>query len=810
MLRKSFNDHWICKKEPDDRRYSNREEYISYPVTLPHDAMIAEMRKEENPGGPEGGYYPGGNYTYTKKFFVPKELCGGAFFLEFEGVYRACLVHINDHFAGSCQNGYRCFCVDISPYLNYGEENLVCVTVYNGPQPSSRWYSGSGIYRPVSIMVGSTIHIEPYGLKISTPEVDQDSASVKTMLQVRNRTGVTRTVTIATELRDSAGNIAANSQCRMTLLPNSTDSLYQNVYIKKPKLWSLENPELYTCHISVYEKDQLLDTVQETFGIRTITVDPIHGLRLNGLPIKLRGACYHHDNGILGAATFARAEERRVEIGNKAGFNSIRVSHNPASRALLDACDRLGVLVLDELCDTWNSPKRAYDYAVNFADNWEKDVVSLVNKDYNHPSVFMYSIGNEIREVASAQGAVWNRLIANRIRELDNTRLVTNAINGLVALGHNIAQTALDMGLVDNQSVAADGDINDVMTGMLGRMNEISAHSIIGERIQESCDALDAVGYNYMRGRYEQDILAYPNRIIYGSETLAPDIDLNWELVKKHPQILGDYTWTGWDYIGEAGIGAVKYNEVSGFNAPWPCYLAYCGDMNLIGDRRPASYYREIIFGLRKEPYLAVQLPGRYADRKNLTPWGTAEAVSSWTWPGYEGKPCVVEVYSDAEEVELICNAKSLGRKTLDRRKAFFNVCYEPGSICAVSYRNGKIAETYSLKTASNNVHLLIESDKSVLRADGQDIAFLSISVVDDEGTIHTDAVQIVTMRVSGAGVLQGFGSGNPYSEENLCGDTHKTFEGRLLAAVRATEAGDISIEVISNGISNILTLTAE
>lgn len=810
MIRVSFNDGWNFKKNPSNKNLDNTGEYSFRPVTVPHDAMIGEKRDVRHPFGTEGGYYPGSNYTYTKEFYIPEEYRGKKVILEFEGVYQSCLVHVNDLFAGSNHYGYTCFTLDITPYLSYGAKNMVTVNVYNEPQPSGRWYSGGGVYRPVWMMVGDKVRVPAYGLKITTPDVSLEVSAVKICLEIEHDGDITRTIDVETEILDDTGVVVAREISRVTLLPYTADRLFQHIFVKEARLWFLDEPNLYTCKVTLKEGERIWDIVEDVFGIREIKVDPVHGLRLNGQRVLLRGECLHHDNGVLGAATFARAEERRVEISKEAGFNSIRISHNPASRAMLEACDRMGMLVMEESFDTWTMPKRQFDYARDFADNWERDVESIVNKDFNHPSVFMYSIGNEIREAGTPVGSVMNRKIADKFRKLDGSRFVTNAINVLAGFGGKMGKTLEDMGVLEKGTIGENEDINDIMTTMLDGMNRLSGHAVMQDRIRESADSLDVVGFNYARGCYEGNLRDYPNRLLYGSETFPPDIDLNWELVKKNPRILGDYTWTGWDYIGEAGIGIVKYNDRKGFNAPWPCFLAYCGDMNIIGDRRPMSYYREIVFGLRKEPYIAVQLPEHYADQKNMTPWATEECVGSWTWPGFEEKPCIVEVYSDAAEVELFLNGQSLGRKTTERFKVCYDIKYVPGELRALCYRDGTAAQEYTLRSAGSDLCLRAKTDRDTLRADGQDLAFVTISVEDGRGILNTSGAHRVDVSVEGPAVLQGLGSGDPFSTEDFTAWSHLTFEGRLLAVVRSTGKGEIMVRLQMEGQEILVSMKAE
>lgn len=805
MIRKSFNDHWMCKKNPPHRYMEDNSPYAPFPVTLPHDAMISELRSKDNPSNRAGAYYPGYNYLYTKTFFVPEEDEGKAYFLDFEGVMRSCTVMINRQFAGSHKYGYTGFYIDISNLVKFGQDNDIEVHVYNGSQGADRWYSGSGIYRPVSLFVGDKTHMAMNGLKVSTPEVSEEISQIHVELQLKHRSTLTEIVTIHTDILDVSGNVVATNMETATLMGQDCVVKHQNIYLKNAKLWSLEAPNLYTCRVQVMENDCVLDETLETFGIRKVQMDPAHGLRLNGKPVKLRGSCIHHDNGVIGAATFARAEERRVEISKAAGFNSLRIAHNPASRAMLDACDRLGMLVMEETYDSWVTAKVPYPYTTDFADHWEEDFEAVVAKDFNHPSVFMYCIGNEIKEVSDEIGATWNRKLANKFRTLDPTRFVTNAINPLIGAMPRIGEILAQM---DAGKPKEDGDINDAMTSLCGRMNDIAGIPSIRQSIQQSCGDLDLVGYNYARGTYEPDVQEFPNRLLFGAETFPPDIDLNWALVKKYPQILGDYTWTGWDYIGESGIGVEKHGDVVGFHAPWPVYLAYCGDINLIGDRRPMSYYREIVFGLRKEPYIAVQHPEFYAVRKNLTPWITECCRSSWTWSGYEGKPCVVEVYSDAEQVELFCNDKSLGKQAAgeaNRFKAKFDTVYEPGVLRAVAYSSGQIVSEYVLHTAGRTAQMSVEADRSVLSCDGQDLAYVMISLRDENGRLNDDVERCVSITVEGPGVLQGLGTGDPMTEESFAKSTHQTFEGRLLAVIRAVGKGTIQVKCETDDLKPVL-----
>ena len=426
----------------------------------------------------------------------------------------------------------------------------------------------------------------------------------------------------------------------------------------------------------------------------------------------------------------------------------------------------------------------------------------------------------------------------------DPTRFVTNAVNGMVATMARLPEVMCDLGMITKEQLAAmsqpqggdgqaaesaggqtngegqaatgndvaaesaGGDINDVMTSLMGQMNYLGIHPLVGEILDETFSALDTCGYNYMNGRYPLDCKEYPNRIYYGSETLPLDIDVNWKYAKEIPQMIGDFTWTGWDYIGEAGAGVPKYGNASGFFSPYPIYLAYVGDFDITGYRRPMSYYREIVWGFRKKPYVAVQLPEHYHEEMHGTPWACSNAVESWTWPGFEGKPIKVEVYSDAEEVELLVNGASAGRLPVgeeNRYKAIFDTVYEAGTVEAVAYAGGQEISRFAIETAQEERKLQVEVDRDVLRADGQDAAYLMIAVVDGKGNMHTEFDSKVRVEVEGAGVLQGFGSADPASTENFFDEERTPYYGRLLAVVRAGgKEGEIRVRVQAQGCETV------
>ncbi|MEV8544121.1 glycoside hydrolase family 2 TIM barrel-domain containing protein [Streptomyces sp. NPDC051572] len=807
MIRTSFNDGWHSRPKVNPFAELSGAKVPYRPVTLPHDAMIEQDRTapagEVTMEGGAGAYFPGGTYEYRKTFSVPEEHRGRRILFEFEGVYRDAVVHINGDYAGQRPFGYSHFHIDADRFLRYGTDGDNEIRVEARAHRDSRWYTGAGIYRDTWMLVGEVVRIAPDGVRVTTPDIDAEQAVVEVATRVENDSIAIRTVDVVTEIRDGGGNVAASDFSKVTVLPGEPATVRQRLYVHDPLPWSPDAPTLYTATVTL--KD--LDTETVTFGIRSLRLDPVHGLRINGETVKLRGACVHHDNGVLGAATFARAEERRVQLLKDAGFNALRMSHNPMSKAMLDACDRLGMLVMDETFDVWTSGKSEFDYSLDFPEWWERDVEAMVAKDFNHPSVIMYSIGNEIPETGSPSGAAWGRKLAEEVRSLDSTRYVTNAVNGMLSVMSELGGPAQQAHEKQAVEAGADGagtegkGINSLMADAGDMMNAISASSLVTEKTAESFAVLDVAGMNYAEARYAMDRELFPNRIILGTETFPTRIDGNWRLVKEHGHVIGDFTWTGWDYLGEVGIGRPQYLTPETprpvHTAPYPYLLAGCGDLDITGHRRPASYYREIVFGLRTEPYIAVRRPEHHGRAYAGSPWAWSDTVATWTWPGFESEPVTVEVYGDADEAELLVNGRSLGRQPVGPEHRFrteFETSYETGELLAIAYRDGVETGRTSLLSANGPLRLRAESDRPVVSANGGDLAYVTLTLTDPDGTLNTAADRPVRLEVTGAGVLLGFGSADPASEERFDATERRSYEGRVLAVLRPTGPGRIHL----------------
>lgn len=768
-------------------------------VNLPYDAMIREKRSEKNPSTGAGGYYPGGSYSYSKRFNVAQEDLGKTFLLEVEGAYRYARVYLNGALLNTCQNGYRGFFTDLTPQLKIGEENLLELKISNNDQPNSRWYTGSGLYRPVWLWIGGDAFLEPDSVQVTTPNVGRVS-TVEIRIPLIVKTGHSGFLTVETKLLDEGGEICGEAETSVALPCAQNTVLHQKIYLTDAKLWSVEHPHLYNCSIKVRNAEMVLDCALIPFGIRRVQVDPVNGMRLNGEKVNLRGACIHHDNGVIGAISTVAVEKRRVSLLKEAGFNAIRMSHNSASKALLTACDQVGMLLLEEVFDVWNNSKVENDSAQYFLRDWESDVEAVIRKDFNHPSVIIYSIGNEIQELGTAQGDEWNRRLVEKFHSLDQTRLVTNAVNGLVTVLPELPRIIRDMNL-DTDADFTDNDINAVMTALMGRGNELSAHPLLAERLDGVFSELDVCGYNYMRGRYLPDAKCYPNRIILGTETYGPDIDLNWALVKQCPQIIGDFTWTGWDYIGEAGIGVVGYNGPGGFASRYPTFLAYVGDIDLTGNRRPISYYREIVWGLRNKPYIAVQDPQHFGAVVMKTPWVTEEMVASWTWPGREGSSCMVEVYSAAPKVELYRNGEYIGSRAAgeaNRFKACFQLEYQPGELKCLSWFPDGSCETTALQTAGPVSDLRLEPYGQTTCIEVDEILYIRVLLTDAEGRLNPAQSEALRLTLEGTGELLGFGSANPKGTDNFSDDSCTAWQGQAVAAIRGIAHGTVRIKAES------------
>ena len=780
MKKIDFNKDWTFfrKGEKEKRK-----------VNIPHDAMIHEKRKPDCASGSAGGYFPGGIYCYEKKIACADELEGKHVELLFEGVYKDARVYLNEELIASHAYGYTPFSVVLDGKLSTDQENILRVEVDNSQMPNSRWYTGSGIYRPVWLYLSEPEHILLNGIKIQTVSTDPSCIQVSV-----EHTGDEADIVILDEEK-ILGNAVGNKV---------------TIEVPEAKLWNEEEPNLYTCRVMLKKDGKQVDEAEETFGIRKLSWDT-KGFYVNGKTTLLRGACVHHDNGILGACSYDASEERKVRRLKEAGYNAIRSSHNPASPGLLRACDRLGMYVIDETWDIWYNRKSAYDYSRDFMEHYQEDICTIVERDYNHPSVIMYSIGNEVSEPATEKGVRLAEKMKEMIHKLDDTRAVTAGIN-LMILTRSASGNAVykeDGGVDDSNAKKAKtmtSTMFNQMAAMIGTGMNRSANSEEADKITTPVlDALDIAGYNYASGRYPLEGKAHPDRILYGSETFPQDIAKNWKMVKEYPYLIGDFMWTAWDYLGEAGIGAWAYTpDGMEFNKPYPWLLADVGAMDILGNPNGELFLAQAVWGMLDTPKIAVQPVNHLGQEPAKAVWRGTNAIPHWSWRNCEGNAAVIEVYGEGEEAELFLNGVSLGRKALEDYKAVFEAEYQPGTLEAVLYdadHNETGRSQLSSSQGKLKINLKSEKEKGTV---GEPV-YINLSIQGENGITECDCDQRIRVSVSG-GKLLAFGSANPCTEEDFVSGTYTTYFGKAQIVIMKEEPGIVEVKAVSDEMEEVKT----
>ncbi|MEO6734521.1 MAG: glycoside hydrolase family 2 TIM barrel-domain containing protein [Ferruginibacter sp.] len=735
-------------------------------LDLPHDWSIEGKVNPKNPTGGAGGYFPAGMGWYRKTFQVPKEWKGKKVSICFEGVYMNAEVFINGKSLGIYPYGYSPFSYELSSYLDFSHVNVIAVRVDNSQQVNSRWYSGSGIYRHVWMKVTDPVHVADRGVAITTTGMSLKTATVQIKTVVKNETALAQSVVLKTMLLNAQSKNAGNNQTRVELAANSEREIIQTIMVADPLLWTPETPHLYAAQVQVLKNKKVTDDTETNFGIRSIKFTAEKGFQLNGKTVKLNGGCVHHDNGSLGAAAFDRAEERKVELLKTAGFNAVRTSHNPPSEAFLNACDRLGLLVIDEVFDGWREKKTQHDYAKYFDQWWKRDVDAMVLRDRNHPSIIMWSIGNEIIERKKPEAVETAKMLANAIKKIDPTRPVTSAM------------TTWDK----------DWEIFDSL---------MAAH--------------DVAGYNYHLHSATSDHQRVPSRIIVHTESFPKDAFANWKLVQDNDYVIGDFVWTAIDYLGESGIGRWYYTgEVSGEHWEhdfFPWHGAYCGDVDLIGWRKPISHYRSMLYNNNQKLYMAVREPNPEPLEIKTTLWSVWPTWESWTWPGHLGKEINVEVYSKYPGVRLYLNNKLIGEKATtvqQEYKATFSVPYSAGVLKAVGVKNNKEVESTFLKTSGDAAKITIKADRKEVITNGQDLIYVTVEITDKDGIFQPNAANRLHFKIDGPAVIAGIDNANLKDTDPYVGNTRKAWQGRALVVIRSKHsAGDIKLTVSSPGLSD-------
>ena len=716
-------------------------------VDLPHDWDIFEgPNSGKGATGTGGGWFEAGKGEYRKTFKTPS---GEVVKLHFEGVYQKAEVYVNGQKAGQHHYGYTPFTVDVTKYLNKDKKqaNEVVVKVDNSQQPNCRWYSGSGIYRHVWLETMPALHIAENGVFITTTEVSANKAQIQVDVTVQNESQADRNATV----------VVGSAQLMLAVKAGESKTVTTTMTVRDPQLWSPERPTLYEAKVELKEAGNVIDNATAKYGIRTFSFDAENGFMLNGQKVLINGACVHHDDGVLGARAFDDAEIRKVRQMKEAGFNLIRTSHNPTTRAFLDACDSIGMLVIDEAFDGWRTQKNPYDYSTVIDSCYREDIHAMVLRDRNHPSIISWSIGNEVIERKDIRVVYTARQMKKAIHELDTTRPVTEAL------------CAWDR----------DWEIYD-----------------------PHAEVLDVVGYNYMIFKHASDHERDPKRVIWQTESYPRDAFRNWAVSYDFPYVVGDIVWTGLDYLGESGIGRNYYKGeregeswIEGGQPEW--HGAPCGDVDITGWRKPISHYREMLWCKDTPLYMAVKEPNGYHGEIHTTMWSVWPTWETWTWPGWEGKPIEVEVYTHQPEVKLYLDDQLVGTKQVSREtefKAVFSVPYKAGTLRAEA--GGK---SVTLKTAGEPARLRLTPDRTVMAADGQSLTFVTVEVLDKQGTPVPEAAISCEANVKGAGNLLAFASADLKDTEPYTSPHVKTWKGRALLVVRSTQKkGSVNVSIKS------------
>ncbi|MFN8255939.1 MAG: glycoside hydrolase family 2 TIM barrel-domain containing protein [Bacteroidales bacterium] len=790
----SFDEEWLfINGNPTGAEMVNFNDSNWRKLDLPHDWSIEDLPgqggdtvigpfSKSSIGKMGTGYTIGGTAWYRKWFSIDPQDKDKIAYLQFDGIYMNADIWINGKHLGNHPYGYTSFYYDITPFLNpAGEKNLVAVQVKNEGR-NARWYSGSGIYRHAWLTLVNPLHFDIWGIAVTTPVVDAKSSNVAVSINIQNKTSQIQNFEVGLQITDNLGQIVGDTNNKVSLTNNATVKLSQSVSINNPALWSIENPNLYSANISIFQNEKVIDRVSVKFGIRQIKFSTSEGFMLNGEKIELRGGCFHHDNGPLGSAAIDRAEERKIELLKKAGFNAIRCSHNPPSPYLLDVCDRLGMLVIDEFVDMWERSKISPDdYSAYFKSNWKKDITSMVLRDRNHPSVMMWSIGNEIPEATDTSAVRIAENLTSAIREIDSTRAITEA-------------------MVDMELFA---------TGKSGWKKQAKHMSL-----------LDVVGYNYGYDKYEIDHQKYPERIIFASESMPLFSFENWTMNEKLPYVLGNFTWTAMDYLGEAGVGYPRNVPVRGNNSSnpmaglmvffnpdsWPIFNDYQGDLDLIGNPKVPYYYQHVVWRESKVE-MFVHRPVPEGMKEMVSPWGFPDLLKSWNWKGYEGKKLQVYVYTRCQLVKLELNGKPVGEQKMDENKtitAVFEVPYEEGSLIARCFdKDGNEIASQTLKTLGSPYELRLTADRTLIKPGLNDLSYIMAEVVDKEGNVLPFADGIdVNFEISGKGKLAGVGNGNPADISSFQQPHKKTYQGKCLLIIKPEKTpGEIKVIAKADGL---------
>ena len=771
------------------------------PVTLPHDAMLAEPRTALSAGGTNTGWYEGHDYEYRRTLTVPENELTDTHILEFEGVYHNAEVWLNGQKAAFRPYGYTNFYVDCAPYLHAGENELR-VIARNADQPNSRWYSGAGIYRPVQLWTARGAHIALNGVKICTLSLDP------AVVEVRVKTTAPGTVRLTVD------DLPAMQQ-------ESDGEAVFTLTLDNARLWTPETPNLYTCRVNFAD-----DVVTETFGVRKVEWGT-DGFLLNGKRYIIQGACIHHDNGLLGAVCDPDAVARKVRLLKENGYNAIRSAHNPCSKALLAECDRQGMLVMDEYIDHWYIHKTEHDYVDYFNEWWRQDLTDMVEKDYNHPCVVLYSTGNEVSETAQKRGIALTKEMTDFLHELDDSRPVTCGVNiffnFLSSIGFGVysdekakkeaerAEKVKQRGEKAAKKKAVGSQFFNNLAGLLGDEFMKRGATLHGcdVKTRDAFANMDIAGYNYGIYRYKHDLKKYPQRLILGSETFCNDAYKFRELAKQEPRLVGDFVWTGMDYLGEVMVGSWEYADYAETFDGGPGWVsAGSGRIDLTGKPLGEALYTRVALEADNGPYIAVCPVNHTGDRHSPSAWKMTNAMPSWSWTGCEERKANVEVYARAARVELVLNGHTVGSKTLKNDcLARFSIPYESGTLEAVSYdaADHEIGRC-KLQSAGGTTRLTLDAEEPTVKPGH--LCYIRLRYTDENGITKPLARGNIQVQVRG-GTLVGLGSACPFNKHSYLDSETDTYYGEALAIVRMGDGDAMTIAASDGEYSAELTVPA-
>ena len=755
-------------------------------VDIPHDFLIKQPRNPKSSAGAQNGFFDGTWGAYSKYIKLGED---EHYILDIDGAYACARIYLNNNLLDMHPHGYTPYPVDISGSAVRGINNFVKITTQN-IQPSTRWYSGAGIYRDVFLWSGGKVRIEPWDMFINTLSVGNGIGKVEFKTEISS--DIETEAEVEFRITDADGCIVRTEKKTVNALIGKNSDVTV-IDIENAKLWDIEKPYLYSVTAVISVCGEITDTFETKFGIRTISADAKNGFMINGKTVKLRGGCIHHDHGALGSAESKDAVARKIEKLKDAGFNSIRTSHYPPSLALLEKCDEEGIVVMDEAFDMWNEPKNQLDYSLFFRDWWDRDIKYMVMRDRNHPCVVSYSIGNEISERNGySDGYEWSRKIADEIRKYDSTKFVTSGICGLWDFLQAPDDAPDDYKKFYSEKIY--GDFSD----QEDRWTELTKKYI---------EPLDIVGYNYKFERYESDSKLFPERVIWGSETHAINFYDSWHEVMKLDNVIGDYTWTAYDNLGEAGTGRFGWGGdgvyIRGISiADYPWRACYQGDFDLCGNRRPQSYFREAIWKDMTAPHIFTTHPKRNGDCFSGTVWHWYDVHETWTFDEeYIGQPVKTDVYTTADEVVFYLGEKEVARAVPEKAIATAYIPYQPVKLTAAAFRNGKEECRFSLCPVNKAHGLTITPDKDSIRADNRDLCYFDISVTDKDGNPVTDGEHEISVTVYGAELIGVYGA-NPCNEDMYGTNKCHTFEGKALAVVKAASPDYVRVFVSSCGLN--------